>query len=146
MNCNVFVLFVIFKIFIIINCNEYIIDNYDYDNTTIWDYSDNNVCIFDNLIEKLTPNDLEEGKRMKINKYVNNINETVHRIYRLKDLAENATNILFKTFLPQFYEFGYETDLSPQCLSALIRIFEAMNNAELWSAKCKAFNTLLILF
>lgn len=94
----------------------------------------------DSLINKLMPDDLEEGQRLNVSENVDNMNQTIAIINRLTDYIEKTMNG-FKSISQQlkmrFSELLLSTDLPHECLAALIRINNGINEGQLWALKCK---------
>lgn len=86
----------------------------------------------------------EEGRHLPLTKNVRHINDTFA-------LLENVKNV-FKTLFGisahekhKIIEFLSEIDfrVSPECMSSMVTVFQAIQNAELWALKSEYFCALL---
>jgi hypothetical protein len=111
-------------------------DGYEYDNNEDENESDRELS----FIEKVKQLH-DEGKNLTISKHVKHINDTFNVLNNLQNVREFLFPINDRTRY-EFLEFLSEIDvgLSPECLSATIRIVTSSRNGDLWALKCKFKN------
>jgi hypothetical protein len=98
---------------------------------------DSNSCDKKSFVDKLKIFH-EEGKSSVTGKNVKNINES----FALLESAQKVFGSLFETDkreTSKLLEFLSEIDLdlSPECMSAFVRIIYALREKHLWAVKCK---------
>ena len=97
------------------------------------------ICSIDSMIDKLLPEDYEEGKQMNISTRVGHINQTFARIDRIIKLLNNYSNSLspiLQKVMARVSTIIYEISLPPECMASIAVIGEAFANRQLWAMKC----------
>lgn len=107
-----------------------------YENEVIKD----EICSIDDLIDKLLPEDYEEGKLLNVSATVGHINQTFLRIDRIIKLFTNYSNNLspiLQKLMVRFSTIIYEISLPTECMASLAVIFDSIMNRNVWAMKCK---------
>ena len=97
------------------------------------------ICTIDAIIDKLLPEDYEEGKHMNISTRVGHINQTFAGIDRIIKLLNNYTihlSPILQKVMARVSTIIYEISLPPECMASIAVIGEAFANRQLWAMKC----------
>lgn len=97
------------------------------------------ICSIDAIIDKLLPEDYEEGKALNISTRVGHINQTFARIDRIIKLLNNYSNNfspILQKVMARVSTIIYEISLPPECMASIAVIGEAFANRQLWAMKC----------
>ncbi|XP_054166941.1 uncharacterized protein LOC128964377, partial [Oppia nitens] len=112
-----------------------LLDNENNDN------NNENGCSADDMldffIDKLTPDDYEEGKQ-NIKHRIGSLNEAIEAIYRLQIYGNNVSEKLSefnKRMNSRVAEVLMEMDLEDQCMQSLTRIMNGVNDGDFWALK-----------
>jgi hypothetical protein len=112
-------------------------DKDDYDNSMDESHSNN---ILNNYIEKIQ-NLHEEGRNEIVDKRVNHINETFDKFIRLMNFAQNLftydKNIQRNVQKISDFFASLNINVTEECYSSLVKIYNSFRNRELWGIKCK---------
>lgn len=116
-------------------------DEYEYNSDD--DDDDDEMCSIDQVLDGLhqyLPDDYEEGKKLPIKKRVDHINETIAIFKRLSVWGESLSarmKPISKRIMSRMSELLYLINLPPECMASLARIGDALQDGQLWAAKCK---------
>ena len=121
--------------------------NYTEDSTynVNYDYFDDNEdecyidSMFDDLIEKILPDDYEEGKQLDYNRKYKHLNESIAIINRLHQYSQNVSKKfepIMKRITSRMTESLVLIDLPPDCVSSLVRIGQSAKDGQKWALKC----------
>ena len=83
----------------------------------------------------------EEGRHLPLTKHVKHINETFALLQNVKNVFRTLFGISDRE-KHKIIEFLSEIDFraSTECMNSMVKVFQAIQNTELWALKSKFFN------
>jgi hypothetical protein len=125
--------------------------NVEYDSFDVYNYQKNNYdskYIFRNFnASALLPDDYKSMKNRPISRSTSHINETLAKLDRIyswiKKLSESEDfKNIYTTIVNDVFESINESDINPDCLSSLTKIYDGVQRNEIWALKCNKIYSL----
>ncbi|XP_054166924.1 nose resistant to fluoxetine protein 6-like [Oppia nitens] len=92
----------------------------------------------DHYTELLLPEDYEESKKLNFTQKSFTFPEVIEKVKRLHKYQQNVTNKLnplIKKVMPRLSELIFYVDLPVECMTALARVGQAVQNGDRWAIK-----------